>query len=150
MHVSNGFYQRLIIGSSGEEFRVFPSVSVPASSKLTTKPRLVRNVVYLVVIGWLYVVLMMSVAEASNTTGTVLGAIVTFFLYGLIPIALVVYLMRTPQRRKELKAREAAEDLAYRTQATENAAPVSDPPDAGGHAAGAAQTDSVPAVRKET
>lgn len=67
---------------------------------------------YLVVIGWLYVVLMMAVAEASNTTGTVLGAIVTFFLYGLIPIALVVYLMRTPQRRKEIKAREAAENAA--------------------------------------
>ncbi|WP_226462061.1 hypothetical protein [Hydrogenophaga taeniospiralis] len=111
---------------------------------------MVRNVVYLVVIGWLYVVLMMAVAEASNTTGTVLGAIVTFFLYGLIPIALVVYLMRTPQRRKEIKAREAAEDLAHKTQATESATPVSDPPDAGGHAPGAAQTDSVPAVGKET
>ena len=64
---------------------------------------------YLVVIGWMYVVLMMSVAEATNTTGSVLGAIVTFFLYGLLPVALVVYLMRAPQRRKALKAREAAE-----------------------------------------
>jgi hypothetical protein len=106
--------------------------------------------VYLVVIGWFYVVLMMAVAEASNTTGTVLGAIVTFFLYGLIPIALVVYLMRTPQRRKEIKAREAAEDLAHKLRAIENATPVSDPPDAGGHASGAAQTDSIPAVGKET
>ncbi|MDZ4290391.1 MAG: hypothetical protein U1C47_00540 [Hydrogenophaga sp.] len=176
MLVSNGFYQRLIIGSSGEEFRVFPSINVPASSKLTTKPRMVRNVVYLVVIGWLYVVLMMAVAEASNTTGTVLGAIVTFFLYGLIPIALVVYLMRTPQRRKEIKAREAAENaagpqahsteqedrFAARPPQGESAPSVgsdprsggawgpSDPPDAGGHAPGAAQTDSVPAVGKET
>lgn len=100
---------------------------------------------YLVVIGWIYVVLMMAVAEASNTTGTVLGAIVTFFLYGLLPVALVVYLMRTPQRRKELKAREAAED-ALRQQALG----PSPPPDAGGHAPGAAQTDSVAAVRKET
>ena len=33
---------------------------------------------YLVVIAWLYVALMMAVAEATNTTGTVLGAIVTF------------------------------------------------------------------------
>ena len=52
---------------------------------------------YLVVIAWMYVVLMMSVAEASNTTGTVLGAIVTFFLYGLLPVALVVYLMGSPR-----------------------------------------------------
>jgi hypothetical protein len=106
--------------------------------------------VYLVVIGWIYVVLMMAVAEASNTTGTVLGAIVTFFLYGLLPVALVVYLMRTPQRRKELKAREATEDLARKTLAPSGAAPVSDSPDAGGHAPGAAQTGSVPTMRKET
>lgn len=65
----------------------------------------------------MYVVLMMSVAEASNTTGTVLGAIVTFFLYGLLPVALVVYLMRTPQRRKEAKQREAADDAARRAPA---------------------------------
>ena len=98
---------------------------------------------YLVVIGWIYVVLMMSVAEASNTTGTVLGAIVTFFLYGLLPVALVVYLMRTPQRRKDNKAREAAEDAA-RQQAT-----ASGDVDAGGHAPGAAEADGVAAVRKE-
>jgi len=102
--------------------------------------------VYLVVIGWLYVVLMMAVAEASNTTGTVLGAIVTFFLYGLIPIALVVYLMRTPQRRKEIKAKEAAEDAAL--QATQ-AGSTSGQPDAGGQAAGATQAGGVAAVRKE-
>ena len=98
---------------------------------------------YLVVIAWMYVVLMMSVAEASNTTGTVLGAIVTFFLYGLLPVALVVYLMRTPERRKAIKAREAAEAAAQR-QAT-----PSPNVDAGGHAAGAAQADGVAPVRKE-
>src|SRR5438309_1237095 len=54
---------------------------------------------HLVVIAWLYVALMMAVAEATNSTGTVLGAIVTFVLYGLLPVALVVYLMATPARR---------------------------------------------------
>ncbi len=98
---------------------------------------------YLVVIGWIYVVLMMAVAEASNTNGTVLGAIVTFFLYGLLPVALVVYLMRTPQRRKENKQREAAEEAA-RKQAL-----ASDHLDAGGHAPGAAETDGIAPVRKE-
>ena len=91
--------------------------------------RAARNAVYLVVIGWMYVVLMMSVAEATNTTGSVLGAIVTFFLYGLLPVALVVYLMRTPQRRKERKAREAIEDQARAASAQA---------DAGGQAPGAA------------
>ena len=37
---------------------------------------------YIIAIGWLYVALMMSVAEATNTTGTVLGAVITFLLYG--------------------------------------------------------------------
>lgn len=101
---------------------------------------------YLVVIGWMYVVLMMSVAEATNTTGSVLGAIVTFFLYGLLPVALVVYLMLTPQRRKAIKAREAAELEAQRTAAA--AAPSVDP-DAGGHAPGAAEAGGVAPVRKE-
>ena len=61
-----------------------------------------RNIIHatflmhLVVIGWLYVALMMAVAEATSTTGTVLGAIFTFVLYGVAPVALVVYLMGTP------------------------------------------------------
>lgn len=106
---------------------------------------------YLVVIGWLYVVLMMSVAEATNATGSVLGAIVTFFLYGLLPVALVVYLMRTPQRRKALKAQEAAEDQARRAaQSSAETAPLSSAdPDAGSHAAGAAETSSIAPMRKE-
>jgi len=62
---------------------------------------------YLVVIAWIYVVLMMSVAEATNSNGTLLGAIITFVLYGVGPVALVVYLMGTPARRKAIKKREA-------------------------------------------
>jgi hypothetical protein len=64
---------------------------------------------YLIVIGWMYVVLMMSVAEATNTTGTVLGALVTFVLYGVGPAALVVYLMGAPARSKAIKKRHAEE-----------------------------------------
>ena len=65
---------------------------------------------YIVVIAWLYVALMMAVAEATNTTGTVLGGIITFVLYGAGPASLVVYLMGAPARRRAIKAREAAED----------------------------------------
>jgi hypothetical protein len=110
--------------------------------------------VYLVVIGWIYVVLMMSVAEASSTTGTLLGAIVTFILYGLLPVALVVYLMLTPQRRKSIKAQEAAEQAAAQLllhpTVNPSEAPASSPPDAGGHAPGAAGGDSVAAVGKKS
>ena len=107
---------------------------------------------YLVVIGWMYVVLMMSVAEASNSTGSILGAIVTFFLYGLLPVVLVVYVMRTPARRKEIKAREAAEHQAQMARLAANAVPeatASVDPDASSHAPGATESDSVAPVRKE-
>lgn len=63
---------------------------------------------HLVVIAWLYVVLMMAVAEATNTTGTVMGAIVTFVLYGLLPVGLIMYFMLTPARRRRVREREMA------------------------------------------
>lgn len=77
---------------------------------------------YLVVIAWIYVVLMMSIAEATNTTGTLLGAIVTFVLYGVGPAALVVYLMGAPARSKAIKKRQA-EELAQQTAAAEAGVP---------------------------
>ncbi|WP_185546122.1 hypothetical protein [Variovorax sp. KBW07] len=111
---------------------------------------------HLIVIGWLYVVVMMAVAEATNTTGTVLGAIFTFLLYGLAPVALVVYLMGTPARRRAIKQREAdAQEAARRaaaakadaaTEAAPSPATASDLPDQGGKAPAGA----VAPVRKET
>lgn len=106
---------------------------------------------YLIVIAWIYVVLMMSVAEAANTTGTVLGALITFVLYGLLPVALVVYLMGSPARRKALKARQAQEqEEAKQALAAETAAapaspalPASLDPDAGRHATGGVETVAV-------
>lgn len=62
---------------------------------------------YLVVIAWMYVVVMMAVAEALSSQGTVLGAVFTFLLYGLLPITLVVYILGTPARKRALRAREA-------------------------------------------
>ena len=105
---------------------------------------------YLVVIAWMYVVLMMSIAEATNTTGSLLGAIVTFVLYGLLPLSLVVYLMNTPSRKRAIRAREAAEDAARQHEAVEtDGEAASGDPDAGGHATGAAEPHGVPPVRKE-
>jgi hypothetical protein len=113
---------------------------------------------YLIVIGWMYVVLMMSVAEGTASNGTVLGALVTFFLYGVGPVALVVYLMGSPGRSKALKKREAdarAQHAALVRQETSPADPAgaSVAPDAGGHAAGGAEPVSgnpgVAPVRKE-
>jgi mannose/fructose/N-acetylgalactosamine-specific phosphotransferase system component IID len=64
---------------------------------------------YLVAIAWIYVVLMMAVAEATSSQGTVLGAFFTFVLYGALPLSIVMYVLRTPHRRRTRRAREAAE-----------------------------------------
>jgi hypothetical protein len=93
---------------------------------------------YLIVIGWLYVVLMMAVAEATSTVGTLLGAVFTFVLYGALPVSLVVYLIATPARRRAIKAREAAGLKRHQAGA-------SDAPDAGREA----PADAIAPVRKE-
>ncbi|MFC5572932.1 hypothetical protein ACFPPF_06720 [Xenophilus aerolatus] len=99
--------------------------------------------IHLVVIAWLYVAVMMAVAEATATNGTVLGAVFTFLLYGLLPVALVVYLLATPARRRAAKEREAQAQAAARAAAE---AVVSDAPDQGGEAPTAG---AVAPVRKE-
>jgi hypothetical protein len=97
---------------------------------------------YLVAIGWLYVVLMMAVAEALSTQGSVLGAVITFVFYGVLPLALVMYILGTPGRRRRIEANEAAEAAALAATPVASAAAA---PDGGGHAA----ADAVAPERKE-
>ncbi len=114
---------------------------------------------YLIVIAWMYVVLMMSVAEATNTTGTVLGAIVTFVLYGLVPVALVVYLMGAPARSKAIKKRAAEELAAVKASKLNNdvwaiqGSSGASQPDAGSHAPSSVEAvathASITPMRKE-
>jgi hypothetical protein len=92
---------------------------------------------YIVPIAWIYVALMMSAAEASNTNGTVLGAAITFLLYGALPVGLMLYFMGAPGRRRAIKTREAAE------RANAQASPQ---PDTGS----LAPADTVAPVGKET
>ena len=67
---------------------------------------------YLIPIAWLYVALMMSVAEATHSNGTVFGAVITFVLYGALPVGLILYFMGSPGRRRAIKARENAASSA--------------------------------------
>ena len=104
---------------------------------------------YIVPMAWLYVALMMAVAEANHPTGTLLGALVTFVLYGLGPVLLVVYLMGAPGRRRAIKSKEAAEleaANALKAQAPNQLqVQVLAEPDAGSQAA----TDTVAPVREK-
>ena len=79
----------------------------------------------LIAVAWLYVVLMVAVVEATSSNGTVLGALFTVLLYGVLPLGIVGYLFFSPARRR---ARRAAQERSA------EAVPVD--PDRGGHAAG--------------
>ncbi|MBV7461700.1 MULTISPECIES: hypothetical protein [unclassified Acidovorax] len=108
---------------------------------------------YLIVIAWTYVTLMMAVAEATSPNGTVLGAVITFALYGMLPMGILVYILGTPSRKRAIKAREAAEQAAYDAEQAAAAATAtatgSAAPDAGGEAPASAEGPTVAAVRKE-
>jgi len=73
---------------------------------------------YLVAIAWMYVALMMAIAEATHANGSLLGAIITFLLYGVGPLALVMYLMGTPHRRRARQLKEQQEQHAQQTAAS--------------------------------
>ena len=90
---------------------------------------------YLVAIGWMFVVVLMTAAEAMSPVGTLLGAFFTLLLYGVLPLSIVLYVMGAPMRRR---ARQAAEAEAGSAQ-------PSPQPDGSSHAAG----DPVAAERKE-
>lgn len=100
---------------------------------------------YLIVIAWLYVTLLMALAEAFSTQGSVLGAIITFVFYGLLPMALVVYLMGTPLRRKAIRRQEEQGRQEFLASQTNSAIE----PDTGRHAAALPEAAAVPAVGKE-
>jgi hypothetical protein len=92
--------------------------------------RRIAWMLYLVAIGWMYVVAMVAVAEAVAPQGTLLGALFTVLGWGVLPLAIVVYILGTPTRRR---ARRAAESALVQ-------------PDSSGHAAG----EAVAPERKET
>lgn len=79
-------------------------------------------VLILVVIAWLYVTLMMAVAEASAINGSLLGAVITFVLYGLLPVSIIVYVFSTPVRKRMRKAREEQAMRQWEQEQQEKAA----------------------------
>jgi hypothetical protein len=61
---------------------------------------------YVIAIAWLYVTVLMAATEPNLTAGAL-----TFALYGLLPLALLLWLFGTPQRRRKRLAREMVDDV---------------------------------------
>ena len=68
----------------------------------------------IIIIAWLYVVILMSMTE-----NTVIAGVMTFLLYGVLPLLVVVYLLNTPARRARRKAAQAQEEAAATTEDAE-------------------------------
>ncbi|MFD2754200.1 hypothetical protein [Comamonas terrae] len=102
---------------------------------------------YLVAIAWLYVTVMMAVAEAAAPGGSWLGAFFTFALYGVLPLSIVLYILGTPGRKRRLRAIRQAQ--ALHGGAAPEAASVPVAPDAGSQAAAAAEPPGIAPVREK-
>lgn len=58
---------------------------------------------YIVAIGWMYVVVLMAATEHSFAAG-----LATFLFYGLLPCSVLMYLLGTKSRRARKRAMEEA------------------------------------------
>ncbi len=56
----------------------------------------------LVAIAWIYVVLLMAMTEQSFIAG-----FMTFFLYCVVPLSIILYLMGTPGRKRRRRSAES-------------------------------------------
>lgn len=66
---------------------------------------------YIIAIAWIYVVLMMSITERSFIAG-----VMTFLLYGVFPLAIILYLMGVPERkRRRLRAEKSSSQQTHCT-----------------------------------
>lgn len=61
---------------------------------------------YIVAIAWLYVTLLMALTEPNIVAG-----LLTFLFYGLLPCALLLWIVGTPQRRRNRLRVPAQEPL---------------------------------------
>jgi hypothetical protein len=81
----------------------------------------------LVAVAWIYVVLMVAVAEATSSQGTVLGAMATLVLYGVLPLGIMAYLFFSPARRRARRAAEAISAGQARADPGDGGHPAGDP-----------------------
>jgi len=90
---------------------------------------------YLLAVAWLYVTVLMALAEVAAPNGTLLGACITFVFYGLLPLSVLLYIAATPARQRARRMREKQSFIHA--------------PDASGHTPAATQEGCVASVREE-
>ena len=76
---------------------------------------------YIIAIGWMYVVTLMAATETNLVAG-----IVTFLFYGALPCSVLVYLMGTKSRRLRRLQKEEAELASQNAQMESPAAAPAD------------------------
>jgi hypothetical protein len=81
---------------------------------------------WIVAVAWMYVVVMMAVAQATSPDGSLGGALGILVFYGLLPLSLVMYVLFTPHRKRARKAQEQRELDKGSAQADASSLPTSD------------------------
>jgi hypothetical protein len=69
---------------------------------------------HIAAVGWIYVVLMMAITEDSAVAG-----IMTFLFYGVLPVAIIMYLAGTGNRKRR-RAQEQADKHTQKINAALN------------------------------
>jgi hypothetical protein len=60
---------------------------------------------YIVAIGWLFVIIMMAITATSFLSG-----LAQLFCFGILPLGLFLWIVGTPQRRRRAALRDAADE----------------------------------------
>lgn len=63
---------------------------------------------HIIAVAWIFVVVLVALAEATAPQGTVLGALFTLLGWGVLPLSIVLYVLNTPARKRRL--RQSAQD----------------------------------------
>ena len=86
---------------------------------------------WIIAIAWMFVAVLMAVAEAVSPVGSVLGAIITLLFYGVLPCSLLMYILTTGQRKRARQAAEMRAAQLAQASAPAQAPASGDQPDAG-------------------
>jgi membrane protein implicated in regulation of membrane protease activity len=87
---------------------------------------------HIITIAWVFVVVLMALAEATSPQGTVMGALFTLLFYGALPLSIVLYVLGTPGRRRARAAQANQANQAGQAALTSEPPSRSADPDGGG------------------